>query len=182
MDAQTLLQFPQAQQEQQDSIMSNAVIASCIAIQSTESREGDTCIEGRAFGSRNVKRSESTWIKQYLSNSATYDKTAFRRRFHMPLTLFWRIHHALFQSHPAWLSTRTDSAGRRGTRSKIKILVALRRLATGRSCDDIDESAGIGEESIRMACKRFCEAMVETFGHHYLNRRTDAAELSRIEE
>ncbi len=66
---------------------------------------------------------------------------------------------------------RRSASGKLGHSSKMKILVALRWLGSGRSYDDLDDSCRIGAETIRKIGADFCRSIVEFYGDHVLNRR-----------
>lgn len=149
--------------------------------------EGDTSEEelgewgGRVPGSKNVKRIPSTWEVEYLSATPVYPEKEFRRRFGIPILLFWRIHQDLIVLKPELWGTRMKSNGRKGIPSTIKILACLRLLRTGDSYDRMDDGCKMAEETLRVYFIKFLKDMKELYAEMYLNRRPTRTELKEIE-
>lgn len=134
---------------------------------------------GRA-GTANLVRGKSTWIKDYLSADPVYTDVLFRRRFGVPLFLFWRVHDALLELDYEFWGTRYMAGGRRGIDSRIKLLACLRLLRTGAPYDQLDDGARMAEETTRLYFRRFTTDMIRLYGDSFLNRRPTFAELQSI--
>lgn len=52
---------------------------------------------GGRTGTPNIVRGRSTWIRDYLQSNPTYTERLFRRRFAVPLFVFWHINDGLVQ-------------------------------------------------------------------------------------
>ena len=100
----------------------------------------------------------------------------------MPIPLYRRLENDLLASFPEEFSRKRDATWRPGHETWQKILVALRRLGTGRSYDDLDDSARMSGEFISKYTRIFCPSCAKLYGNEYLNRRPTAEELKKISE
>lgn len=107
----------------------------------------------------NKVRDESTWVQDYLAESPVYNQRLFRRRFGVPLQLFWRIHEDLVKFDPHFWGTRFMVGGRKGKDSRIKVLACMRLLRTGVVYDQLEDGAIMGEETVRCYIQRFTTDM-----------------------
>lgn len=95
--------------------------------------------------------------------------------------MYYRLFDDLLKTITEDFKQKKDAPNWAEHTSRQKILVALRWLATGRSFDDLDDTARISEESIRQACNKFCARMVEYFSDRCLHRTPTQEELQEIE-
>lgn len=137
---------------------------------------------GRIPGSRNIERGVSSWITDYLTHDAVYPLYKFRRRFRIPRMMFRTLLKDLVDKDPDFWGVRKNAAGRVGILPEIKVLACLRVLGTGRSFDDIDDSARMGAETVRQYFRRFVQDIICIYGPAFLNRRPTVEELDGIEE
>jgi hypothetical protein len=159
-----------------------SVLAAAAGSQAAGAGSAETSHGGRAQRSRrNVDRGACSWFSDYLSPSPVYNAAHFRRRFRVPHPLYLRIESDLLRNFPEDFKQKCDATGRPGHTAWQTILVALRRLATGRSLDDLDDAARMSEESTRQACRIFVKRLLEFYGGHYLNRRPTKTEILAIE-
>ena len=64
---------------------------------------------GKSVGARKLNRGTFTWFDDYLSETLVYSAAKFRKMFHIPLKIYWRLHAELLdedssfsqQSYPA---------------------------------------------------------------------------------
>lgn len=136
---------------------------------------------GRAKGATNIRRGLSTWRRDYLEGDCVYPERLFRRRFGVPRLMFWRIHDDLVEHCPWYWGTRRVVGNRTGIDSAVKVLACLRILRTGEAYDGLDESARIGEETVRLYFRQFWQDLIEIYGKRFLNRRPTEVELGDIE-
>ena len=171
------------EEDTQRRMMTAAIAASAAVSANTSVRPVETRgFVGRQTGSRNIERGKSTWEDDYLGPNPKYSRKQFRRRFRVPMCLFMRIHDDLLSAFPDRFEQRRSATGKLGHNSKMKILVALRRLGTGRSLDDLDDSCRMGVETIRKICSDFCKSVVEFYGHTFLNRRPTPREMTEVQQ
>ncbi|GJY51775.1 hypothetical protein Tco_0442622 [Tanacetum coccineum] len=102
----------------------------------------------------------------------------FRRRFQMNKVLFMRIVDAL-SDHYEYFKQRNDALGIRGLSPIQKFTAAIRQLAYGTPADYNDEYVRIGESTAIACLKKFCQVVIEIFGHVYL-RRPSVEDVERI--
>lgn len=185
MSKKSLAELLQILEEDGHRRMATAVIAASTAAVSASTSTAPVrarCFVGRIAGSRNIERGTSTWEEDYLGVNPKYSRHQFRRRFRVPMSLFLRIHDDLLSAFPDRFGQRMSASGKIGHSSKMKILVALRRLGTGRSLDDLDDSCRMGAETIRKICNDFCKSVVEFYGQWFLNRRPTPREMTDIQQ
>lgn len=130
--------------------------------------------------SRNIRRGECSWWRDYLCPVPLYPPWLFRRRFRVPLKLFRRLLHDLPSVEPE-LQQKVDAVGRRGATSWQKILNSLRRLGDGASYQSLDDQCRMSVESQRTAFKAFLKAVRACYGSEFLNRRPSLQELRTME-
>lgn len=162
--------------------LSLAGMAVCAAIPTCTS---NTCrtkeAGGSAVGSKNINRGPSGWLTDYLGTNAPYSSAEFRRLFGVPLCLFSRIHNDFVAAYPEIFGKLCNARRKDGHPSEMKSLDSSRMLGTGRAYDALDDSARIGEETIRITCHTFCQLSIILYGDQYMNRRPTSEQLERIE-
>ncbi|KAL5774260.1 hypothetical protein ACOSP7_011817 [Xanthoceras sorbifolium] len=94
------------------------------------------------------------------------------------LILFLRIANEV-ERHDNYFVQRRDGLGRLGLSSLQKITSVFRMLAYGVPTDSTDEYIKIEESTTIESMKRFCRAIVEVFGEHYL-RSPNAYDVARL--
>ena len=140
---------------------------------------------GRVMGTKNYRRGQSNWIKDYLGTDGsepTYPAEIFRRRFAIPRTLYRRIKEDLLRNRYENWHTKMIGGNRPGKPTDIKILFCLRRLSEGNSYDSFDDQTYISEETGRQYFRTFCEDIIDIYGEQYLFRWPTALELQDISE
>ena len=137
--------------------------------------------KGRVKGSRTKRRGESTWIADYLGSNPIYNARDFRRRFRVPRVLFRKLCDDLLLYDESTWGRRRNAAGKFGACTEVKVMACLRYLGTGRSTDDIDDSARMSSESIRQYVRRFTTDIVAIHKGTYLSR-PNQSELETIEK
>ena len=161
----------------------NAAI-SAVAATTVAAAKDDQHLYGRRghqFGTRNLRRPVSTWIRDYLTTPPLYGLKTFRRRFRIPRAMFFKLHKDLVEHFPDIWATQCNAARKRGIPSQIKVLACLRKLGTARPLDDLDERAQMGSETLRQYFRKFNECLIELYGGRFLNRRPSTSELVNIE-
>ena len=132
----------------------------------------------RQYRYRDRVSGHSRLLNDYFAENPVYEETLFRRRFRLSRPLFLRILHTL-QQHDHYFVQRRNAANTVGLSGEQKMTAALRMLAYGMSADSLDEYVRIGETTIIQCVKRFCQGVVQIFGHEYL-RSPNAADISRL--
>lgn len=69
--------------------------------------------------------------------------------------LYFRIYYKVLEGFPEEFKKKKNAARRVGHITNKNILDSIRLLATGRSFDDLDDTAKMSEESITKACVTF---------------------------
>ena len=133
-------------------------------------------IRGRTRESRTVYRRSCTWFQDYLATHPVYPSPRFREVFRIPKSLYHILHDELLEEEPA-LQQKTDAFRHLGHTSHQKILMTLRRLATGLPYRQIDDMARKSVESPRQAYMLTLKKRHRHFGPMYLNRMPTECEL-----
>lgn len=95
------------------------------------------------------------WKDDYLGRKPRYNLRDFRLRFRVPRALFFKIvEYLLAFNYPIW-STRVNAANRKGDPTELKVMDCLRYLGTGRSFQEMDDSARMTAETLRYYIKHF---------------------------
>ncbi|CAN0865478.1 Protein ANTAGONIST OF LIKE HETEROCHROMATIN PROTEIN 1 [Linum grandiflorum] len=100
-----------------------------------------------------------------------YDERVFRRRFRMYPALFRRILTGVVGADPSF-QRRRDAVGHWSISPEVKITAALRMLASGCTADSLDEYFQLGESTALEILRKFCNAIVQTYGDEYLREPT----------
>ena len=140
-------------------------------------------IPGHIVINRDREQAARNLFNDYFAENPRFPETMFRRRFRMSRALFLQIHDAV-QRHDNYFVQRRDGLGKLGLSSLQKLTAALRMLTYGSPADSTDEYIKIGESTTLECLKRFCRAIVEVFGGHYLRapNANDVARLLHINE
>ncbi|KAL5856149.1 hypothetical protein ACOSQ3_005983 [Xanthoceras sorbifolium] len=137
---------------------------------------------GSILGRRTIYRrradAERNLLADYFGDNPRYSDSMFRTRFRMGRSLFLRIVNAV-ESHDNYFMQRSDAFGRLGLSGLQKITAVFRMLAYGTPADATDEYIKIGKSTTTESLKRFCRAVVEVFGEHYL-RSPNANDVVRL--
>ncbi|KAL5812994.1 hypothetical protein ACOSQ3_027944 [Xanthoceras sorbifolium] len=137
---------------------------------------------GSILGRRTIYRlradAERNLLADYFGDNPRYSDSMFRTRFRMGRSLFLRIVNAV-ESHDNYFMQRSDAFGRLGLSGLQKITAVFRMLAYGTPADATDEYIKIGKSTTTESLKRFCRAVVEVFGEHYL-RSPNANDVARL--
>ncbi|KAL5756358.1 hypothetical protein ACOSQ2_021104 [Xanthoceras sorbifolium] len=127
---------------------------------------------GSILGRRTIYRrradAERNLLADYFGDNPRYSDSI----------LFLRIVNAV-ESHDNYFMQRSDAFGRLGLSGLQKIIAVFRMLAYGTPADATDEYIKIGKSTTTESLKRFCRAVVEVFGEHYL-RSPDANDVARL--
>lgn len=154
-----------------------SVAAACLSVSTLgAARHG-----GRQEGSSNVHRGKCSWYDDYLSPHPIYPAHRFRQVFRIPLSLYRTLHDELIEEEPD-LQQKANAFGIPGHTSHQKILVTLRRLATGLSFRQLDDMCRMSTESQRQAFALTLKAIYRRFGPVHLNRLPTEIELRDIEQ
>lgn len=153
----------QAADEEEESNW-EALLACCTAVM--RRREVITKIESSSSKRRDIslRRRICTWENEYMRGYAVYSELVFRCRFCIPRTLYTKLNRELLYHYPADFEQKVDAAWKRGHCSHQKMLWALLWLVTGGSCDDMDESCHMCEESIQRISKTFYNRVIHPYG------------------
>jgi hypothetical protein len=127
----------------------NNLAASVVAVHETDLAFSEPTHGGSAPGkASNIARGSCTWKADYLVVRPTYSAAGFRRRFRIPLPLYRKLEAELVSAYPQ-LRRKVDALARPGLEPYRRILVCLRRLATARSFDNLDDGSRMSEVSVR---------------------------------
>ncbi|KAL6554254.1 hypothetical protein OROMI_019927 [Orobanche minor] len=130
------------------------------------SRHSGLVINHHMFN-RNREEGHARLYHDYFSDTPTYPKESFRRRFRMRRSLFLRIQEAVVV-HDNYFTQRNDVVGVRGLSSLQKMTAALRILAYGTPADAIDNYVRISESRAIESLKKFVKTIVEIVAEEYL--------------
>ncbi|CAN0912686.1 hypothetical protein LINGRAHAP2_LOCUS27486 [Linum grandiflorum] len=86
-------------------------------------------------------------------------------------TLFRRILTGVVGADPSF-QRRRDAVGHWSISPEVKITAALRMLASGCTADSRDEYFQLGESTALEILRKFCNAIVQTYGDEYLREPT----------
>ena len=137
---------------------------------------------GRKPGSKNIRRGESSWIKDYIADNAAYPSYLFRRRFSIPKVMYLQLKKDLLEQKPENWETKTNGIGFAGKPTDVKILSCLRILSSGTTADSLDDASRMSEEIGRQYFRTFLDDVIEIYGKRYLNRRPNEEELNDVQE
>ncbi|KAM6575620.1 hypothetical protein CsatA_023947 [Cannabis sativa] len=140
------------------------------------SRRGS--IPGHIVINRDRENADRNLFNDYFAENPRFTDLMFRRRFRMGRPLFLRILDAI-QRHDNYFLQRRDRMGKLGLSGLQKVTAVFRMLAYGMPADATDEYIKIGESTTLESLKRFCRAVVEVFGAHYL-RSPNAHDVARL--
>ncbi|KAM6553080.1 hypothetical protein CsatB_013842 [Cannabis sativa] len=150
----------------------------CIAQhQKNQSSRGGS-IPGHIVINRDRENVDRNLFNDYFAENPRFTDLMFRRRFRMGRPLFLRILDAI-QRHDNYFLQRRDRMGKLGLSGLQKVTAVFRMLAYGMPTDATDEYIKIGESTTLESLKRFCRAVVEVFGAHYL-RSPNAHDVARL--
>jgi hypothetical protein len=133
----------------------------------------------------NVERHhQEAWDRIYCIYWGTPERDAvctdedFRGTFRVSKSIFLTIHDRLVLADP-WFDTRTDAKGKVGSISYMKVLVALRMLATGDSARTMVSEYSMSSSQIAKCFSRYVSVCESTFQGEYL-RPPNLEECNRI--
>ena len=135
--------------------------------------------QGRVPATKTIARGDCSWYRDYLSPHPVYPPSCFREVFHLPLSIYNKVHALLVANEPLF-RTRTNAFGLRGHSSHQKILFAIRKLATGLSFKQLDDMARMSSESQRLYFELFLRSLKRNFGPLLLNRPPTLSELRSV--
>ena len=118
-------------------------------------------------------------FKDYLSPTPIYTAAKFRKIFHIPLKLYWKLQDELLDEDPSFKKQK-NAARRSGHSSHQKLLCCNRRLRTGLSFVQLDYMLRMNAENQRVYFQKFLIAAVCRFAPVFLNREPNLQELRRI--
>lgn len=135
---------------------------------------------GRTQGSRNFRRGQSNWIRDYIDRNPTYPDYVFQRCFTVPRSIYFHIRNDFLRQFPDTWITRRAGFGKLGHPTDIKLLVCFRILATGAALDLFDDVTYMSEASIRYYFRQFVIHLMNLYGFMFFNRRPTASELDTV--
>ena len=127
---------------------------------------------------RNREEGDLRLWNDYFSDTPTYPKNLFRRRFRMNKSLFMRIVDRL-SNEVEYFRQKKDALGMRSLSPLQKCTAAIRVLAYGSAADAVDEYLRLGSTIARLCVEHFVEEIINVFGDKYLRRPTPA-DLQRL--
>ena len=136
---------------------------------------------GRTSGARTVKRGECRYFADYLAPNAVYSPIKFRKVFRIPLSLYKSHFQNVLPQVDPMLGQLRNAAGTPGHSADQKILIFFRRIATGDSYMNLDDSVRMSVESQRQYFIRVARAIKEQYGARYLNRRPSEADFEMLD-
>lgn len=104
-----------------------------------------------------------------------------RPAFRIPKILVTKVTWDLMNHDYKVWRTRVDATGKSLIRSGLNILSFLRILGSGRSFDDVDDSAQMGRQTVRSCFHQFCNEFMPIYGAPYLNVQPSASDLASVE-
>uniref|UniRef100_A0A0D3BI12 DDE Tnp4 domain-containing protein n=1 Tax=Brassica oleracea var. oleracea TaxID=109376 RepID=A0A0D3BI12_BRAOL len=129
---------------------------------------------------RNREEDDVHLWEDYFSETPTYPKNLFRRRFRMNKPLFMRIVDQL-SIEVELFRQKKDALGRLNLSPLQMCTAAIRILAYGNAADAVDEYLRLGETTTMSCLEHFVEGIIYLFGDEYLRRPT-LADLQRLLE
>lgn len=128
-----------------------------------------------------IERGTSTWIANDLSSTPTYGDILFCRRFVLSKKLFDEILEENIQvACPSLWCTLVNAAVKLEIPAQVKLLFCLRVLTSGRIMEDLDYSAGMAEDMVRVYTKRFVKYIISLYGVKFYNTRPTDVELQCV--
>ena len=112
-------------------VVGNIQHAACV-VGVTNTECGRAQYRGRMKGSRNINRRPCSWFKDYLSLNPVYSAAQFRKVFHIPIKLYWKLHEELLEEESSFINQQ-DASGRLRHSSHQKHLCCIRWLSDGLS-------------------------------------------------
>ncbi|CAH9101109.1 unnamed protein product [Cuscuta epithymum] len=119
-------------------------------------------------------------MDDYWSPNPTYNARIFRRRFRMQMPLFDRIMNDVVRADP-FFAPKKDALNKVSLSPHQKITSAIFMLANGCSADSLDQLCRLGESTTLSCLKKFCKAIIGTYGSWYL-RTPNPNDLRRLLE
>ena len=150
--------------------MMMAVMEMLAEEEQTETEETRGVWGGRKAGSKNYRRGNSNWYRDYLGDNPTYPAYVFRRRFGIPRTLYYKVREDLLTFNNEEWRTKMIGNTRPGIPTDIKLLLSLKILRYGGGTDQWDDAAYMSEESGRIYLMKFCKDIIDMYGSTYLKR------------
>lgn len=121
--------------------------------------------------------SQSPWAvmlaKGHCQDLEHKDGRYFRRRFRVPYPLFTRI--VELCKHYDWFPESHRSAP-----LELKLLATFRRLGRGGCFDNLYDSCGIDQETLRVFYLQFCHHFSSTLWDAYVRPPASAAEIDKV--
>ena len=105
----------------------------------------------RVFIERNREEGHKNLWNGYFSETPTYPKNLFRRRFRMNKPLFLRIVHRL-STEVQYFQPSEDATGRSSLSPLQKCTAAIRQLAYGGAADTVDEYVRLVKQRLENLC------------------------------
>ena len=105
----------------------------------------------RVFIERNREEGHKNLWNYYFSETPTYPKNLFRRRFRMNKPLFLRIVHRL-STEVQYFQPSEDATGRSSLSPLQKCTAAIRQLAYGGAADTVDEYVRLVKQRLENLC------------------------------
>lgn len=122
----------------------------------------------RVEGSSYIYHPHSRWVEHYLCLHPLFPPRVFRENFRVPRTMFTRDMTDQPSHSPQTWSEQRDAVGRAGVASEVKVPVCLRRMRCASSLRDLDDSAQMGNQTIRKYMKLLIRHVKEIYGASYL--------------
>lgn len=116
-------------------------------------------------------------MEDYFVLNPRYDDTKFVRRFRMSKEMFLKIVDDLQDDE--FFKQKVDALGKSGLSTIQKCTAAVRLLAYGISADAVDEYIKIGESTALFYLKKFCSAITNLYGEHFL-RYPNQEDITRL--
>lgn len=141
-------------------------------------QEASEKVKTRCSESRTVYATTSWGLllsRGYCKDIHHKDGKYFRRRFRVPYSLFERIVTICRQYN--WFPESHRSAP-----LELKILATLRKLGRGGCFDNLYDSCGIDEETLRVFYHKFCRHFSEALYTTYVHPPTTQEEISKVTE
>jgi hypothetical protein len=141
-------------------------------------------VPGRAPNlERNREAGHVQLYNDYFHPTEAVFKAQFRRRFRMSRKVFMNIIEGV-RLHDPYFQCKPDATGKIGFTSYQKCSAAIRMLAYGVAGDLVDEYMRMGESTCLDSMYKFCRAVIDVFGEHYLREPNmeDTARLLSINE